>query len=116
MKAFLMLLAVVILVFLFFTRVADSRPEMNTGSASWYGPGLYGNHMACGGRLYPSTIGVAHKFLRCGTRVKICLRRCIYARVVDRGPYVAGRDFDLTAATAQAVGLYGVARVRWCVC
>jgi hypothetical protein len=68
--------------------------------ASWYGPGLYGNGMACGGTLTPSTIGVAHKTMPCGT--KLTLRhagRSVKVRVIDRGPFVAGREFDLTSAT-----------------
>ena len=32
-------------------------------AASWYGPGLYGNKLACGGTLEPGTIGVANKTL-----------------------------------------------------
>lgn len=73
--------------------------------ASWYGPGLYGNGMACGGTLTPNTIGVAHKSLPCGT--KLTLRyggRSVEVEVVDRGPYVGGREFDLTAATRQKLG------------
>jgi hypothetical protein len=68
--------------------------------ASYYGPGLYGNGMACGGTLMPGTLGVAHKTLPCGSRVRFRYgKRTVTVRVVDRGPYVAGRDFDLTAAT-----------------
>src|SRR5688572_7005498 len=37
--------------------------------ASWYGPGLYGNKLGCGGRLGTGTIGVAHKSLPCGTNI-----------------------------------------------
>jgi rare lipoprotein A len=50
---------------------------------------------------------VANKTLPCGTRVRVCLNRsgpCINVRVVDRGPYIAGRDYDLTEATARAIG------------
>ena len=68
--------------------------------ASYYGPGLYGNGLACGGTLNPGTIGVAHKTMPCGT--KLTLRhagRSVNVRVIDRGPFVAGREFDLTAAT-----------------
>lgn len=73
--------------------------------ASWYGPGLYGNAMACGGTLTPSTIGVAHKTMPCGTRLRLRYGgRTVTARVVDRGPYVGAREFDLTAATKQALG------------
>lgn len=73
--------------------------------ASWYGPGLYGNRLGCGGTLSTGTVGVAHKSLPCGT--KIVLRkgnRIVRARVIDRGPYVGAREFDLTAATKQRLG------------
>lgn len=71
-----------------------------TAAASYYGPGLYGGALACGGTLQPGTLGVANKTLPCGLRVKLRYRgRTITVPVVDRGPYVAGRDFDLTAAT-----------------
>ncbi len=77
-------------------RVTVYRPV----SASYYGPGLYGGALACGGTLKPGTIGVAHKTMPCGT--KLTLRhagRSVRVRVIDRGPYVAGREFDLTTAT-----------------
>jgi rare lipoprotein A len=67
--------------------------------ASFYGPGLYGGALACGGRLSPGTIGVAHKTLPCGTRVTFKVgNRVVTAPVIDRGPYVGGRDWDLTTA------------------
>jgi len=69
-------------------------------AASYYGPGLYGGALACGGTLEPGTLGVAHKTLPCGSKVKLRYHgHSVTVPVVDRGPYVAGRDFDLTAAT-----------------
>lgn len=77
-------------------RVTVYRPA----AASYYGPGLYGGTLACGGTLQPGTLGVAHKWLPCGTKVRLRYRsRSITVPVVDRGPYVGGRDFDLTEAT-----------------
>jgi rare lipoprotein A len=71
-----------------------------TAAASYYGPGLYGGGMACGGTLQPGTLGVAHKTLPCGSKVTLRYHgRSVTVSIVDRGPYVAGRDFDLTAAT-----------------
>lgn len=71
-----------------------------TAAASYYGPGLYGGALACGGTLRPGTLGVASKTLPCGSKVRLRYRgRTVTVPVVDRGPYVAGRDFDLTAAT-----------------
>lgn len=81
--------------------------------ASYYGPGLYGGALACGGTLSPGTIGVAHKTLPCGT--KLTLRkgnRQVQARVVDRGPYIAGREFDLTAATKYRLGFGSTGTVQ----
>jgi rare lipoprotein A (peptidoglycan hydrolase) len=77
--------------------------------ASYYGPGLYGNGVACGGTLLPDTLGVAHKTLPCGTKVKLRYHgRSITVPVIDRGPYVAGRDYDLTEATKEKLGFPGV--------
>lgn len=71
-----------------------------TAAASYYGPGLYGGALACGGTLQPGTLGVASKTLPCGAKVKLRYRgHGVTVPVVDRGPYVAGRDYDLTAAT-----------------
>ena len=73
--------------------------------ASWYGPGLYGGHLACGGTLTPGTLGVANKSLPCGTKVTLHFRgRTVRVPVVDRGPYVGAREFDLTAATKARLG------------
>jgi len=80
--------------------------------ASYYGPGLYGNGVACGGTLEPGTLGVANKTLPCGTKVKLRYHgRSITVPVIDRGPYVAGRDYDLTEATKDALRFPGVGDV-----
>ncbi len=70
--------------------------------ASWYGGG---GGMACGGELTSSTLGVANKTLPCGTIVTLRYDgHTVRVPVVDRGPYVAGREFDLTEATKRALG------------
>jgi hypothetical protein len=70
--------------------------------ASWYGGG---GGLACGGSLSSSTLGVANKTLPCGTLVTLRYNgRSIRVPVIDRGPYVAGREFDLTEATKAALG------------
>jgi rare lipoprotein A len=76
--------------------------------ASWYGPGLYGNRLGCGGRLGTSQLGVAHKSLPCGTRVTLRHHgRVVRVPVIDRGPYAGAREFDLTAATARRLKFKG---------
>ena len=77
--------------------------------ASWYGGG---GSLACGGQLGGSTMGVANKTLPCGTLVTLRYGgRSVRVPVVDRGPYVAGREFDLTEATKLALGFEGVGEV-----
>jgi len=77
--------------------------------ASWYGGG---GELACGGELTSATMGVANKTLPCGTEVTLRYDgRSVRVAVIDRGPYVAGREFDLTEATKQALGFGGVGEV-----
>ena len=77
--------------------------------ASWYGGG---GSLACGGWLSSSTLGVANKTLPCGTLVTLRYgARSVRVPVVDRGPYVAGREFDLTEATKRALGFGGTGDV-----
>ena len=86
------------------------------GGASWYGPGLWGRSTACGQTLQPQTMGVAHKTLPCGTTVKFVYRgRAVVTQVIDRGPYVDGRAWDLTKAVSDALGFEGVGRVRYAI-
>lgn len=58
-------------------------------------------------RLYP----LAHKTLPFGTLVKVINPRNgqkILGRVVDRGPFIAGRIIDLDAHSARALGISGI--------
>jgi rare lipoprotein A len=83
------------------------------GQASYYGPGLYGNRTACGQTLTPSTVGVANRWLPCGTRVTFRYHgRSVTAPVIDRGPYSGSRIWDLTYATKQRLG-FGSTGVVW---
>ncbi len=70
--------------------------------ASWYGGG---GGLACGGELTSTTMGVANKTLPCGSLVTLRYgEHTVSVRVIDRGPYVTGREFDLTEATKRALG------------
>jgi rare lipoprotein A (peptidoglycan hydrolase) len=85
-----------------------------TSIASFYGAPLFGNGVACGGILHPWTLGVANKTLPCGTKVLFRYGgRAIEVKVIDRGPYIAGREWDLTAATAVALHFPGLGPVQW---
>ena len=86
---------------------------MRLRRATWYGPGLYGNRTACGAKLRRSTLGVAHRSLPCGTPVTFYHRgRFVTVTVIDRGPFRRGVQWDLTAATARALGMASTSRLR----
>jgi rare lipoprotein A len=93
-------------------RAAEGAPQVavtvyRPGVASWYGPASAKKpgKTACGVPLTTTTIGVAHKTLPCGTQVQLYYRgQTIVAPVIDRGPFIAGRSWDLTKATAEALG------------
>ncbi|HEY3866265.1 MAG TPA: septal ring lytic transglycosylase RlpA family protein [Solirubrobacteraceae bacterium] len=83
-----------------------------TALATWFGPGFYGQHTACGQTLTPATVGVANRKLPCGTLVKVTYHgQGLTIPVVDRGPYANGADWDLTAAAAQSLGIEQTVRV-----
>ncbi|HWE32039.1 MAG TPA: septal ring lytic transglycosylase RlpA family protein [Solirubrobacteraceae bacterium] len=74
--------------------------------ASWYSDG---GSTACGFHAY---YGVANKTLPCGTKVTFSYGgRTVTATVDDRGPFVAGREWDLNQNTAGALGFGGVGTV-----
>ena len=76
----------------------------------------YGLGLACGGVLGRTQLGVAHKSAPCGTLITFRYNgRSITVPVIDRGPYIAGREWDLTGATAQALGFPGLGTIEWAV-
>jgi rare lipoprotein A len=80
--------------------------------ASWYK--LFGHSTACGDKLTRHTLGVANKTLPCGEDVALYFHNhTMVVPVIDRGPYVKGRRYDLTYATAKALGMVsaGVATI-----
>jgi hypothetical protein len=75
------------------------------GIASWYGPTSSDETTACGVPFSPWTLGVAHRTLPCGTPVALYYKgRTLTVPVIDRGPFVKGRTWDLTQATHTALG------------
>ena len=74
--------------------------------ASFYGPGLYGNHTACGERLTRHIVGIADRTLPCGTAVTLTYNgQSLTLPVIDRGPYANSATLDLTLAAAQELGI-----------
>ena len=94
--------------------VACARGEWRHAVASWYGAECYGNRTADGTLYGPNTWCVAHRTLPLGAVVEIRYKdKTIRVPVKDRGPYVAGREFDLSAAVARVLGFTGVHEIEW---
>ncbi len=90
---------------------------VQTGVASWYGPGFHGNRTANGEIYDQYELTAAHPSLPLGTRVMVTNLengRAVQVRINDRGPFVGGRAIDLSYASARLLGMVGpgTARVR----
>jgi rare lipoprotein A (peptidoglycan hydrolase) len=79
----------------------------HAATASIYGgrDGHCGHKTASGERLNCTAMTAAHRNLPFGTLVRVCHNGCVTVRVNDRGPWVRGRDIDLSPAAAGAIGL-----------
>jgi rare lipoprotein A (peptidoglycan hydrolase) len=85
-------------------------------NVSWYGPGFYGKRTACGLAMTTSLVGVAHRTLPCGTKVTFknpANGRVVTAPVVDRGPYVSGRQWDLAGGLCQRLDHCQTGALYW---
>jgi peptidoglycan lytic transglycosylase len=88
-------------------------PTARAEVASIYGgrDGLCGHRTASGERLNCAAMTAAHRRFPFGTNVRVCHSGCVTVRINDRGPWVRGRDIDLSPAAARAIGLYKTGRV-----
>ena len=91
--------------------------HVETGQASWYGPGFRGNPTASGRRFRPWRRTAAHPSLPFGTVVRVTRTDTgdrVRVVVNDRGPYAGGRIIDLSRGAARRVHMVdaGVAPVE----
>ncbi len=97
-------------------RSIRKNPWHHDQEASFYGPGFYGRRTACGYALTTSLRGVAHRTLPCGTLVTFrnpANGRIATVPVVDRGPYVSGRMWDLTGGLCEYLGHCYTGPIDW---
>jgi rare lipoprotein A (peptidoglycan hydrolase) len=96
---------------------ADSGTFRTTGRASWYGPRFDGNPTASGETFDMHALTAAHRTLPLGSRVLVHNLendQRVVVKINDRGPYVQGRDIDLSYGAARQLGMVpdGLARVE----
>jgi rare lipoprotein A len=84
-----------------------SKPEKEKVTASWYGAD-HQNKITAGGRPFDMNKDmVAHKTLPLGTKIRMINPengRTAVGRVEDRGPFIKGRDLDVSLALAKKLG------------
>src|SRR3954469_14323989 len=93
---------------------AEEAKPIQSGGASWYGPGFHGKRTANGERFNTHALTAAHKTLPFGTQLRVTNERTgqsVVVRINDRGPYAHGRVIDLSKAAAETVGISGVGKV-----
>ncbi len=90
-------------------------------AATWYtayagvrAPARYGTQTACGQVIGPAAEGVGHPVLPCGVKLYVSFGGAtVLTEVIDRVPNVAPREFDLTSALAERLGVRTTAQIRW---
>ena len=82
-----------------------SASSASTMLASWYGPGFHGRTTANGESYNMYGFTAAHKYLPFGTKLRVCYNGCVDVRINDRGPYIGGRELDLSQGAAAQIGL-----------
>ena len=95
----------------------DSRVEIGTGGASYYGAELNGRRTASGERFAPSAMTAAHRTLAFGSRVAVtnlANGQEVIVRINDRGPWGKSRIVDVSYAAAKQLGMHrtGTAKVK----
>jgi len=95
----------------------DEEKTIQTGMASWYGPGFHGKRTANGEVYNQHALTAAHRTLPLGTKAVVTnvnTGESVEVRINDRGPYKYGRVIDLSYAAARRIGMWaaGVVPVR----
>ncbi|HEX3129179.1 MAG TPA: septal ring lytic transglycosylase RlpA family protein, partial [Thermoanaerobaculia bacterium] len=95
-------------------RPNDGAPSLGrpleSGVASWYGPGFQGRRTASGEKYNMYDLTAAHPSLPFGTRLavrNVRTGKMVVVRVNDRGPFKKSRILDLSFAAAKEVGVFG---------
>jgi rare lipoprotein A (peptidoglycan hydrolase) len=94
--------------------VPGSADGWYVARAAPYGPTATRRRTACGEALTATTKGIAHPVLPCGVKVYLLYGgKQVLAQVIDRGPNVPGRTFDVSKGLADEIGLHGTQKIFW---
>jgi rare lipoprotein A (peptidoglycan hydrolase) len=92
--------------------IPNPAGQTYTAFAAVYAPP--GKKTACGLRVRPGLVGVAHPVLPCGVKLYLAFgSRHVLTQVIDRAQVVPGREFDLTRKLARLLGVRGTKKITW---
>lgn len=94
---------------------AETYNYVETGIASWYGPGFHGGKTASGERYDQNELTAAHRTLQMPSLVRVTNLdngRAVVVRVNDRGPFAKGRIIDVSGKAAKLLGMVGTGTAR----
>ena len=108
-------------------RMAVDQPDTRAGvfnknywrydsNISWYGSAFFGSGTACGQTYTKTLMGVAHRTLPCGTLVTFrnpANGRQVTVPVIDRGPYVTGRQWDMSRGLCDYLDHCYTGSIEW---
>ncbi len=119
MKRFIAVIGILLITACASTPPANISAESGAQSmtASWYGEKFHGRPTASGERYDMHGLTAAHKTLKFGTMLKVTnpdTEKSVVVTVNDRGPFIRGRDLDLSYGAAKEIGLVekGVGKIR----
>lgn len=117
-RSFIIGLILVLVTLSIVTLINSRKAEAKDVHVSYYGPGFHGRKTANGEVFNMHGLTTAHKTLPFGTKVKMkcdTTGKSVIVRVNDRGPFIAGRTFDLSKGAAEALGIVrqGTAKVQY---
>ena len=110
---------VIVLIIAFFSILATfAKPDNFEGIASYYGSYFHGRKTASGELYNQYKLTAAHKTLPLGTVVKVTNlsnSKSVFVKINDRGPFVKGRDLDLSKGAYQKIASLssGVIKIKY---
>ena len=92
----------------------STNPWHHDPDISWFGPHLVRQRHGVRPDADKALVGVAHRTLPCGTLVTFRYGgRTVTVPVVDRGPYVSGRTWDLTCGACAKLAHCFTGTIDW---
>ncbi len=93
------------------------QAQVMQGRCSYYAKSFQGRPTACGGKYDTADYSAAHRFLPCGTIVKVknlSNNNWILLKITDRGPYSKTLILDVSRTAARHLDMFkaGIIRVQ----